>query len=256
MISEQECHDRYMDPDKHGSVDYYLYTYHETLAKVAIRKRQLDVIRLWIAYSVNIDLFIMASDDLRDNIKTSLAEKRDEDKEEEDCEVFARLIVRINGISPATRRITKNGYAALGLPSTAKTWLSPSNSPSTSMVEREGGAVNATPTAPTATSTAAASNDTAMGDLTSQFERLGGSWNIEKAKEWNQANAKALSIMLDGLSSDDAVIIDEYETGAAAVWAQLQKRYADQRILPSPEMENAYPDPALFILLTTALQQR
>ncbi|KAG6048321.1 hypothetical protein E4U39_007480 [Claviceps sp. Clav50 group G5] len=98
MISEQECYDRYMDPDKHGSVDYYLYTYHETLAKVAIRQRQLDVVRLWIAYSVNIDLFIMASDDLRDNIKTSLAEKRDEDKEEEDCEVFVRLIVRINGI--------------------------------------------------------------------------------------------------------------------------------------------------------------
>ncbi|KAG5942871.1 hypothetical protein E4U59_000815 [Claviceps monticola] len=64
-----------------------------------------------------------------------------------------------------------------------------------------------------------------MDDLASRFERLGGSWNIEKAKEWNQANAKCLSIMLDGLSSDDAVIIDEYET-SAAVWAQLQKRYA------------------------------
>ncbi|KAG6231593.1 hypothetical protein E4U26_006745 [Claviceps purpurea] len=66
----------------------------------------------------------------------------------------------------------------------------------------------------------------------SRFERLRGSWNIEKAKEWTHANAKCLSIMLDGLTSDDAVIIDEYET-AAAVWAQLQKRYGVAAYPPS-----------------------
>ncbi|KAG6191776.1 hypothetical protein E4U27_004211 [Claviceps purpurea] len=118
----------------------------------------------------------------------------------------------------------------------------------------EGGAANATPTAPTAAastanaSTNATSNDTAMDDLpmhlhllsqieqievsSSRFERLRGSWNIEKAKEWTHANAKCLSIMLDGLTSDDAVIIDEYET-AAAVWAQLQKRYGVAAYPPS-----------------------
>ncbi|KAG6313313.1 hypothetical protein E4U22_001058, partial [Claviceps purpurea] len=147
-------------------------------------------------------------------------------------------------------RTTKIGYVAIAIEFTKHEYAS---------TEREGGAVNAAPTAPTAaastanastnaTSTDAASNDTAMDDLpmhlhllsqieqievsSSRFERLRGSWNIEKAKEWTHANAKCLSIMLDGLTSDDAVIIDEYET-AAAVWAQLQKRYGVAAYPPS-----------------------
>ncbi|KAG6019470.1 hypothetical protein E4U19_007204, partial [Claviceps sp. Clav32 group G5] len=71
----------------------------------------------------------------------------------------------------------------------------------------------------------AAEDDSEIEELTSDFERMGGSWNIERKKEWTNANAKCLSIMIDGLSSADGVIIDEHKT-AAAVWAHLQKRYA------------------------------
>ncbi|KAG6233291.1 hypothetical protein E4U25_004254 [Claviceps purpurea] len=74
-------------------------------------------------------------------------------------------------------------------------------------IEREGGAVNTTPTASAgaesagAASAATASDDPEMDDLTNRFERLGGSWNIERKKEWTHANAKCLTIMVDGLSS-------------------------------------------------------
>ncbi|KAG6139468.1 hypothetical protein E4U48_002481 [Claviceps purpurea] len=94
MISEQEYCDKLRDPEKHGLVDHYLYTFHEKVAKVATRQCQLDAVRLWIAYSVNIQWFLMATDVVRDNLKTSLAEKRDKDKEEEDYGVPIRLLVR------------------------------------------------------------------------------------------------------------------------------------------------------------------
>ncbi|KAG6188727.1 hypothetical protein E4U46_007838 [Claviceps purpurea] len=51
-------------------------------------------------------------------------------------------------------------------------------------IAREGGAVNATPTGSTAAaSTAAALNDPEIDDLTSRFERMGGSWYQQKLKE-------------------------------------------------------------------------
>ncbi|TAQ86988.1 hypothetical protein B7494_g4697 [Chlorociboria aeruginascens] len=63
-----------------------------------------------------------------------------------------------------------------------------------------------------------------VADVTNQFERLGGSWNLEKAKTWDQDDAKAIEIIIEGLGENNAVLIDEYEI-ASAVWTQLKLRY-------------------------------
>ncbi|KAI0993327.1 hypothetical protein K3495_g14857 [Podosphaera aphanis] len=68
------------------------------------------------------------------------------------------------------------------------------------------------------------SSKDSIEDLTLQFARQGGSWEVEKKKEFDQWDAKALGIMIDGLDRDDAVLVDEYET-AAAVWTQLRVKY-------------------------------
>ncbi len=71
-------------------------------------------------------------------------------------------------------------------------------------IPREGGAVGEGKSETTATPTASG-----IDNLTSQFERLGGTWNIEDKKEWDQADAKLLEIILEGLSEDDSVLGDE-----------------------------------------------
>lgn len=150
-------------------------------------------------------------------------------------------------------------------------------------IQREGGIKSSAPS-----STAESSE---VDNVTSQFERLGGTWNVEKAKEWDQADAKALEIMLEGLGEDDAVLIDEFET-AAAVWTQLKlkyektststanqymtslqnfifdkdvgidgswtklKEYRRKIIAANGAMRNAYPDEALLLILTLALQKQ
>jgi hypothetical protein len=147
-------------------------------------------------------------------------------------------------------------------------------------IQREGG------TKSSASSSTLTSSE--VDNITSQFERLGGTWNLEKAKEWDLADAKALEIILEGLDEDDAVLIDEYET-AAAVWTQLKlkyektststanqymtslqnfvfdkdvgidgswtklKEYRRKLIAANGAMRNAYPDDALFLILTLAL---
>ncbi|KAG6260448.1 hypothetical protein E4U49_004841 [Claviceps purpurea] len=75
-------------------------------------------------------------------------------------------------------------------------------------IEREGGAVNTTPTASAGAesagaasaagaSAATASDDPEMDDLTNRFERLGGSWNIERKKEWAHANRGSSPMLVD-----------------------------------------------------------
>lgn len=130
-----------------------------------------------------------------------------------------------------------------------------------------------------------------VDNLTSKFERMGGSWNIERAEKWDQADAKALEIILDGLGPDDSILIDEYET-ASAVWTQLKikynktsastanqyltalynfsfdkdtgidgswtklKEYRRKLVAANPTMRLAHPDEGLFLILTTALQRQ
>ena len=101
-------------------------------------------------------------------------------------------------------------------------------------IYREGGAATSTlataaatgtpATATTDTSSGAGQGDADINNITSQSDRIRGVWNIDKAKEWDLADAKALETILEGLDSDDAVLIDEYET-APAVWTQLKIKY-------------------------------
>lgn len=135
------------------------------------------------------------------------------------------------------------------------------------------------------------STDTSIDQLASEFEQLGGTWDLEKSRQWDRDEAKALKIILEGLSSDDSTILDEYET-AASVWTQLKLKYertststANQYmtslhafsfdkelgidgswsrlkefrrkiVAANAAMKNSYPDDALFLILTLALQKQ
>ncbi|KAG9384375.1 hypothetical protein A1F94_003922 [Pyrenophora tritici-repentis] len=61
--------------------------------------------------------------------------------------------------------------------------------------------------------------------LTSDFERLGGTWNAEKAKEYDKDEAKALFYITNSLLDDDDALADEYET-ASALWTALKVKYS------------------------------
>ena len=61
-------------------------------------------------------------------------------------------------------------------------------------------------------------------DLTSNFERFGGSWNIEKAKEYDQHQAQALSFISRSINDDDTSCLEEYGT-AMGVWTYLKTKY-------------------------------
>jgi len=53
---------------------------------------------------------------------------------------------------------------------------------------------------------------------------MGGSWNVKQAEKWDQANAKALEIILKRLRPDDFILIDKYKT-AGAIWTQFKIKY-------------------------------
>ncbi|RKF60053.1 hypothetical protein OnM2_054079, partial [Erysiphe neolycopersici] len=67
-------------------------------------------------------------------------------------------------------------------------------------------------------------NDT-INDITSKFEKLGGSWNIEKAKTYDQDTAKFFSQLTDLLSDDDQAVFEEYGC-AVEVWKYLKTKYS------------------------------
>jgi LTR polyprotein gag-polypeptide-like protein len=130
--------------------------------------------------------------------------------------------------------------------------------------------------------------DTGVDGLTSTFERLGGTWNKEKAKTYDQDQAKALYILLISLSTDDQALIDEYpqvkdvwtqlkvkyektnattadfyitklhewkfdeEKGIDAMWAKL-KEYRHKIISADINFKSSYPDKSLFTIFTTRL---
>jgi hypothetical protein len=156
-------------------------------------------------------------------------------------------------------------------------------------INREGGAAG-TPATTDTTSSRTGEGDKGVENITSQFERIGGTWSLDKAKEWDQADARALEIILEGLGQDDAVLVDEYET-AMAVWTQLKikyektsattanqymtlmqnfaydksigidgswtklKEYRRKLVAANSEMRLAYPDGALLLILTIALRK-
>ena len=127
-------------------------------------------------------------------------------------------------------------------------------------------------------------------DLRTQFERMGGTWSVDQERTWDIADAKALEVMLNGLGSDDATLVDEYQT-AKAVWEQLKikyektsittvntymtalqnfvydkevgmdsswtklKEYRRKLVAADASMKTAYPDTSIFLILTVALRR-
>jgi hypothetical protein len=60
--------------------------------------------------------------------------------------------------------------------------------------------------------------------LTSDFEKLGGTWHIDRKKEFIKDQATALMYIDSGLGKDDKPLIDLYES-AKNVYTQLKKKY-------------------------------
>jgi len=115
---------------------------------------------------------------------------------------FRRAEVKIKG---------KEAYYSIELSKTEYVWI-----------HREGGAAGDSKKGKTTTPTS--TDISGVDNLTSKFEQIGGSWNVEQVEKWDQADVKALEIILKGLGPDDFILIDEYET-AGAVWIQLKVKY-------------------------------
>ncbi|KAG5923767.1 hypothetical protein E4U61_002664 [Claviceps capensis] len=98
------------------------------------------------------------------------------------------------------------------------------------------GAVNATPTASTATtsagatSTAAASNDPAMDDMTNRFENWEDLGTSRRRRSQIRQIAKCLSIMVDGLSLHNFVY--DQEAGIDGAWTKLKEIRRKIRVPP------------------------
>src|SRR5690349_16366479 len=55
-----------------------------------------------------------------------------------------------------------------------------------------------------------AAEQASFRDLTNDFERLGGTWNTDKAKEYDKDEAKALFYITSSLHDDEDNLADEY----------------------------------------------
>ena len=143
-------------------------------------------------------------------------------------------------------------------------------------------------TPPSNTTPHDATKKNSIDKLVEDFARWGGSWNIEKKEAYNKAESNALDIMLQSLNEEDQALIDEYET-ALGLWTALQvkysktnestaniymgkitqftfdkkagldsswaklKEYRRKLIAAKGVMKSAYPDEALFLILTKKL---
>ena len=64
-----------------------------------------------------------------------------------------------------------------------------------------------------------------ISQLTGNFEKLGGTWIIDRQKEFVKDQAIALMYIDSGLRTDDKPLIDLYET-AKNVYSQLKMKYS------------------------------
>ncbi|CAA9957830.1 hypothetical protein PTMSG1_01410 [Pyrenophora teres f. maculata] len=132
------------------------------------------------------------------------------------------------------------------------------------------GAGTSTSTANTSQDPAGTINPTEQASvlgLTSDFERLGGTWNAEKAKEYDKDEAKALFYITNSLLDDDDALADEYET-ASALWTALKKdekdvdytwaklkEYRRKIIAAKPAAKGLYNNEALLQIILRALPE-
>jgi hypothetical protein len=157
-------------------------------------------------------------------------------------------------------------------------------------IKRVGGTIGGTTETPSTTESSSKDKDPGIEGLTTAFEQMGGAWSTDQSRDWDIADARALEVMLNGLSSDDAVLVDEYKT-AGAVWTQLKakyektsittanmymtalqtfvydkevgidsswtklKEYRRKLISADTAMRLAYPDAGIFLILTIALRK-
>jgi hypothetical protein len=93
-----------------------------------------------------------------------------------------------------------------------------------------------TGTSSTSTSTPITDKSTVgIEGLTSSFERLGGTWNTEKAEDYRKDNASALFMMFEGLTQTDEDLYEEYDT-AGKLWAYLKEvKYGQRQDLEAME---------------------
>ena len=134
----------------------------------------------------------------------------------------------------------------------------------------------------------ASRNNDPIQKLAEDFAKWGGSWNIDKKDTYIKQESYALDIILQSLDEDDQALVDEYET-AKNLWTALKSKYSKtnesianrymakiagfsykpsrgidgswtklkeyRRKLISAKsvMKSAYPDDALFLILTKKL---
>lgn len=65
------------------------------------------------------------------------------------------------------------------------------------------------------------STEASVDDIANSFERLGGSWNIEKAAKYKKDEATALFMIFEGLSETDESLYEEYNS-ACTLWRHLR----------------------------------
>ncbi|POS84343.1 hypothetical protein EPUL_003608 [Erysiphe pulchra] len=114
-----------------------------------------------------------------------------------------------------------------------------------------------------------------INDVISKFEKLRGSWNIEKDKAFDQDTAKFFSQLTDLLSDEDQAVFEEYDC-AVKVWNHLKQTYTktindinymtniqsfpdqfNRRLAAADEgLKNIYLDKALFHILYKSLPSK
>ena len=88
-----------------------------------------------------------------------------------------------------------------------------------------GKAATPTPTE-TETTTSSISSNAEVENLTTSFERLGGTWHVERSKEYDHDESKVFAFLVDCLSRDDQVLLEAEDVTASSVWTHLKAKYS------------------------------
>jgi hypothetical protein len=80
--------------------------------------------------------------------------------------------------------------------------------------------------AATTPSTSTSTVDESIENLTSSFERIGGTWNIDKAEKYDQDQAKVFAFLVDALDRDDQALLEGSDITAKQVWTHLKAKYS------------------------------
>ncbi|RKF83436.1 hypothetical protein GcM3_013053 [Golovinomyces cichoracearum] len=76
----------------------------------------------------------------------------------------------------------------------------------------------------TVTASATPGSDSEIDNLASRLENMGGYWNVDKVKIFDQDTAKFFSHLTECLGDDDQEVFEEYES-AKKIWNHLKSKY-------------------------------